>query len=102
MPPALVNPIGPSRLPRLALKNVLFGGQRTLTAVLGIGFSVTLVLLQLGFLEAVKVTAVSLYRELDFDAALIDPRYDQLYDAGSFPKERLKQAEGLESVASAR
>ncbi|HWT80531.1 MAG TPA: hypothetical protein VN648_17240, partial [Candidatus Methylomirabilis sp.] len=66
------------------------------------GFVVTMVLLQLGFLEAVRVTGTNLYDQLDFDVALISPRYDQLYDAGTFPAERLQQAEGLETVVDAQ
>ncbi len=48
------------------------------------GFVVTMVLLQLGFLEAVRGTATSLYDQLDFEVVLISPRYEQLYDAGTF------------------
>jgi hypothetical protein len=68
----------------------------------GVGFVVTMVLLQLGFLEAVRVTATSLYDQLNFDVALISPRYDQLYDAGTFPAERLRQAKSLETVVDAQ
>jgi putative ABC transport system permease protein len=68
----------------------------------GVGFVVTMVLLQLGFLEAVRVTGTNLYDQLDFDVALISPRYEQLYDAGTFPAERLRQAEGVETVVDAQ
>jgi putative ABC transport system permease protein len=68
----------------------------------GVGFVVTMVLLQLGFLEAVRVTGTNLYDQLDFDVALISPRYEQLYDAGTFPAERLRQAEGLETIVDAQ
>jgi putative ABC transport system permease protein len=67
-----------------------------------VGFVVTMVLLQLGFLESVRVTGTNLFDQLDFDVALISPRYDQLYDAGTFPAERLRQAEGLATVVDAR
>jgi putative ABC transport system permease protein len=90
------------RAPPLAWRNVQRGGARSLAAVAGVGFVVTMVLLQLGFLEAVRVTATSLYDQLDFDVALISPRYEQLYDAGTFPAERLRSAEGLETVVDAR
>jgi putative ABC transport system permease protein len=81
---------------------VVRGGARTLAAIAGVVFVVTMVLLQLGFLEAVRNTAVTLYDQLDFDVALVSPRYDQLYDAGTFPAERLRQAEGPETVVDAR
>jgi putative ABC transport system permease protein len=68
----------------------------------GVGFVVTMVLLQLGFLEAVRVTGTNLYDQLDFDVALISPRYQQLYDAGTFPAERLRQAESLATVVDAQ
>jgi putative ABC transport system permease protein len=90
------------RTPPLAWRNFERGGARSLAAVAGVGFVVTMVLLQLGFLEAVRGTATSLYDQLDFDFVLISPRYEQLYDAGTFPAERLRQAEGLETVADAR
>jgi putative ABC transport system permease protein len=90
------------RAPPLSWRNVERGGARSLAAVAGVGFVVTMVLLQLGFLEAVRGTATSLYDQLDFDVVLISPRYEQLYDAGTFPAERLRQAEGLETVIDAR
>ena len=90
------------RTPPLAWRNVERGGARSLAAVAGVGFVVTMVLLQLGFLEAVRGTATSLYDQLNFDAVLISPRYEQLYDAGTFPAERLGHAEGLETVVDAR
>jgi putative ABC transport system permease protein len=68
----------------------------------GVGFVVTMVLLQLGFLEAVRVTGTNLYDQLEFDVALISPRYEQLYDAGTFPAERLQQAAALETVVDAQ
>jgi putative ABC transport system permease protein len=99
----LLSPLlaGP-RIPPLALRNVLRGGARTLAAVAGVGFVVTMVLLQLGFLEAVRGTATSLFDQLDFDAALVSPRYEQLYDAGTFPAQRLRKAEELDTVVDAR
>jgi len=90
------------RTPPLAWRNVERGGARSLAAMAGVGFVVTMVLLQLGFLEAVRVTGTNLYDQLDFDVALISPRYEQLYDAGTFPAERLRQAEGLETVVDAQ
>jgi putative ABC transport system permease protein len=90
------------RIPPLAWRNVQRGGARSLAAMAGVGFVVTMVLLQLGFLEAVRVTGTNLYDQLEFDAALISPRYEQLYDAGTFPLERLRQAEGVETVVDAQ
>ncbi len=90
------------RTPPLALRNVLHGGARSLAAVAGIVFVVVMVLLQLGFYGAVESTATNLYDELEFDIALVAPEYDQLYDTGAIPLERLRQAGALETVVAAR
>ena len=89
------------RTPPLALRNVVHGGRRTLAAIAGVAFSLTMVLLQLGFLEAVRITAANNYEQLDFDIVLLSPRYEQFYAAGLFPLERLVQARSVEGVLSA-
>ena len=50
-----------------------------------------MVLLQLGFLEAVKITATNNFEHLDFDIVLLSPRYEQFYAAGFFPLDRLTE-----------
>jgi putative ABC transport system permease protein len=90
------------RTPPLALRNVTHARSRSLVAIAGIGFASVMVLLQLGFLQAVKVTASVNYDQLDFDVALVSPEFEQFYDAGSFPRERLKQAESLDGVLAVR
>jgi putative ABC transport system permease protein len=92
----------PGRVPPLAWNNVREGGRRSLAAMSGIGFALVMVLLQLGFLEAVKVTAATNYDQLDFDLVLLSPRYEQFYDPGDFPRERLQLARGQSGVASVR
>jgi len=96
--------IWPMRMtnPPIALRNVVHGGRRTVVAIAGVSFAVTMVLLQLGFHEAVKITATNVYEQLEFDVALLSPAYDQFYAPGEFPRERLRQARSLASVASAR
>ena len=76
----VVHRIAP-RLPRppLALLNVLHGGRRTLAAVVGMALAVVMVLLELGFLEAVRITAAINYDQLDFDAALVSTEFEQFY-----------------------
>ena len=88
--------------PPLALRNVVHGGRRTVVAIGGVAFAITMVLLQLGFYEAVKITATNLYEQLDFDIVLLAPTYDQFYAPGEFPRERLRQARSLEGVVAAR
>ena len=79
------------RTPPLALRNVVHGGKRSLAAISGIAFSLTMVLLQLGFLEAVKITAANNFEQLDFDIVLLSPQYEQYYAPGFFPLERLTE-----------
>ena len=89
------------RTPPLALRNVVHGGRRTLAAISGVAFSLTMVLLQLGFLEAVSITAANNFDQADFDIVLISPRYEQFYAPGFFPLDRLKLARSLETVVAA-
>ncbi len=92
---------GLSRIPPIALRNVRHGGRRTFAAVAGVAFAVTMVLLQLGFYGAVKITATNLYEQLDFDVVLLAATYDQFFASGEFPMERLRQAMSVAAVARA-
>src|SRR5262245_48614870 len=71
--------------PPLALRNVAHGGRRSAVAIAGVAFAITMVLLQLGFYQAVKITATNLYEQLDFDIVLLAAGYDQFYAPGAFP-----------------
>ncbi len=64
--------------------------------------AVVMVLLQLGFLEAVRVTAAVNYDQLDFDVAVLSAEFEQFYSPGEFPPERLVQARAVPGVAAAR
>jgi len=90
------------RRPPLAGRNVLHGGARSIVAVAGMGLSVVMVLLQLGFLEAVRVTASVNYDQLDFDVALLSVQFEQFYGPSEFPRDRLPQARAVPGVAAAR
>lgn len=87
---------------RVAARNALRGGARSAIAVAAIGFALLMVLLQLGFLNAVRITGTNLYNELDFDLMIVSPNYDELYSPGDFPRERLVRARSLPSVVAAR
>jgi putative ABC transport system permease protein len=91
-----------TRTPPLALRNVVHGGFRSLLAIAGVAFSITLVLLQLGFLEAVRITATTVFDQLEFDVALLSPEYEQFFGPGSFPIGRLKEAQSEPGVIDAR
>jgi putative ABC transport system permease protein len=89
------------RTPPLALRNVAHGGKRSLAAISGVAFSLTMVLLQLGFLGAVRITATNNFDLLDFDLLLLSPSYEQFYAPGFVPRERLREAKSLAAVTSA-
>lgn len=89
------------RNPPLAWRNVTHGGRRSLAAISGAAFSLTMVLLQLGFLQAVRITATNNFDVLDFDVLLTSRRFEQFYAPGFLPLERLRQAKNLDSVESA-
>jgi putative ABC transport system permease protein len=87
--------------PPIALRNVEHGGRKTVVAVAGVAFAVTMVLLQLGFYGAVEITATNVYEQLEFDVVLLAATYDQFFAPGEFPMERLRQARSVEAVAGA-
>jgi putative ABC transport system permease protein len=88
------------RRPPLAIRNVLHGGSRSLVAVTGMALAVVMVLLQLGFLEAVRFTASINYEQLDFDLAVVSVEFEQFYNPGRFPRPRLTQARSVPGVAA--
>lgn len=75
---------------------------RLAAAVAGITFASMLMLMQLGFREALLESATLVHDRLDADLVLISPLYQYLVEATSFPDRRLVQAlgaEGVEAVA---
>src|SRR5690349_25104076 len=84
--------------PPLALRTVVHGGRSSLVAIAGVAFAVMMVLLQLGFYEAVQITATHIYEQLAFDIVLLAPTYDQFFAPGEFPRARLRLARSLEGV----
>jgi putative ABC transport system permease protein len=86
----------------LALLNVLHGGKRSLITVVGMALALVMVLLELGFLEAVRITAAINYDQLEFDVALVSAQFEQYYTPGRFPGARLMQARSLSEVTAAR
>jgi putative ABC transport system permease protein len=90
-----------SPTPPIALRNVEHGGRKTVAAVAGVAFAITMVLLQLGFYGAVEITATHVYEQLEFDVVLLAATYDQFFAPGEFPMERLRQARSVRSVVGA-
>ncbi len=83
----------------LAWHNLWHNRVRSAVAIAGVTFAIVLMFMQLGFLEAVKISATLIYDALDFDACLLSPDYNRFSDARSFPATRLLQAKGMPEVA---
>jgi putative ABC transport system permease protein len=86
---------------QLAWRNLIHNKVKTGVAVAGVVFAIVLMFMQLGFLEAVKVSATQIYDALDFDVCLRSKDYLHLADARLFPRQRLTQAQGCPGVRRA-
>ena len=65
---------------------------RFLVALLGVGFAVTLILMQVGFREAMFDSGVRMHRSWNYDLAIISPETVSLIGSKSFTSRRLYQA----------
>ena len=83
---------------RLAWSNLTLNPRRTAAVVAGVGFSILLMFLQLGFYEACKLNATLIYDLFAFDAVLVSPYYLYLDQPGTVPLRRVYQARALEGV----
>ncbi|HCF29151.1 MAG TPA: ABC transporter [Cyanobacteria bacterium UBA11049] len=73
---------------------------RLLVAIAGIAFADMLILLQLGFQDALYDGATQTQRLLQADLVLINPQFQTLFSVQSFPRQRLYQALSADGVAS--
>lgn len=73
---------------------------RLLVALAGISFAVLLMMIQLGFRDALFDAAVMLHRNLNADIVIISPQSTNLVALKSFSRRRLFQAGGVEGVQS--
>jgi len=73
---------------------------RFLVAVLGVSFAVSLILMQIGFREAMFDSGVRMHRHWVYDLVLISPETVSVIGSKSFTSRRLYQALALEQVAS--
>ena len=87
---------------RLAWSNLTHQRVRTFVSLVGVGFAVLLVFMQLGFLGAVFTTATLIYDQLDFDVMIVSKEYVSLNESSSFLRARLAQARAVPAVESAR
>lgn len=69
-------------------------------AIAGIAFADMLILLQLGFQDALYDSATQTQRLLQADLVLINPQFQTLFSVQSFPRQRLYQALSADGVAS--
>jgi len=86
----------------LAWKNLVHNKVRTTIGVMGVGFAVILIFMQMGFQGAIKKTATQIYDALDFDLMLRSPAYLHLTEPRSFPRARVYQAASLAQVEAVR
>ena len=73
---------------------------RLAAAVAGIVFAVTLMLLQLGFRDALFVAAVQFHERLDADLVIMSSRYEFMATTRSFSERHLQRLLALDGVAS--
>lgn len=73
---------------------------RLMAAVAGIAFAAMLMLMQLGFRDALLASATLVHEQLAGDIVLISPLYEYLISTRSFPEHRLERARGARGVAS--
>jgi len=85
----------------LAASNLLQHRTRLYVALSGIGVAILLLLLQIAFLQGVRVEATRLYDDFTFDLAVVPVTYQFLYSGGSFDRVRLTQAQADKDVTDA-
>jgi putative ABC transport system permease protein len=73
---------------------------RLLAALAGIAFAVMLMLMQLGFRDALIASATLIHYRLNGEVVLISPLYEYLAASRAFSDERLYQALGTDGVES--
>jgi putative ABC transport system permease protein len=73
---------------------------RLAVALAGIGFAVILMMMQLGFQEALFTAAVNFHVNLNTDIVLINPQSTTLFAIKNFSRRRLYQAAGVAGVES--
>lgn len=73
---------------------------RLLVAMVGIGFAVILMMIQLGFRDALFDSAVRVHEALEGEIFLISPQSSSLIAMDNFSRRRLLQTQGVEGVES--
>jgi putative ABC transport system permease protein len=85
----------------LAWRQLFHERLRLLAAIAGIAFAVILMMVQLGFEDALYQSATLHYDHMTADIVLLSPQYEAImYNNSGFPKRRLDQAYAVDGVAS--
>ena len=85
----------------LAWRNLTADKRRLTSSTTGIAFAVVLILMQLGFRNALVDSQVELVRQLNADLVIVSAAKFQLNRLETFPRRRLSQALAIDGVASA-
>ena len=83
----------------LAMRNFLLNPRRTLLALLGIGFSLVLMFMQIGFLRGMRYNASILYDTFAGDFVIVSAKYLSQVNTEPFERTRLAQALLVPGVA---
>ena len=70
----------------LAFANIRSSGTRSVVSVSGIGVSVILIFMQLGFRGAVENTATMIFEKMDFDLLIRSKDYLHFVDSRQIPR----------------
>lgn len=89
-----------SRTP-LGWKQLIHAKGRLAIATAGVAFAVLLIFMQLGFMNMLFDSAVSIHRKLNADIVLVSSTSRDFANPGTFPRSRLMQALGVPGVADA-
>lgn len=85
----------------LGLLQLKYDKARFITAISGIAFADILIIMQLGFSNALSDSSVLLHKSLRADIVLMNPQALQWAEMSTFPRRRLYQAMDIPGVASA-
>ena len=98
--PGFLHSVRPSGVP-LAWRQLLARPWRFAAAVSGIAFASLMMLMQLGFRDALYDSVCLFHQALDGDLVLISRDYDYLADPRTLPRRRLAQALAVPGVEAA-
>src|SRR5580692_152796 len=85
----------------LAWRQLFHQQARLLAAIAGIVFAVVLIMVQLGFQDALYKSATLHYDHMTADIVLLSPQYEAImYNNSGFPEQRLNQAYAVDGVSS--